>query len=100
MADQLAALGNELRLNVFRFVIGAGEKGRCAGEIAEHFGVSASTLSSHLKTLHQTGLFQSRRDHQRIFYSVEHLQVRKLILFLVSDCCSSNPDLCGLNIQQ
>lgn len=98
--SQLAALGNDLRLNVFRFVIHAGTQGRSAGEIAKHFDVSSSTLSSHLKTLQQSGLFQSRREHQRIVYSVDQDHVRKLIQFLVSDCCGSNPKLCGLDFKE
>ncbi|MFN3165325.1 MAG: ArsR/SmtB family transcription factor [Pseudohongiellaceae bacterium] len=97
-ADQLAALGNELRLKVFRYVIKSGDEGVCAGEIANHFKVPASTLSAHLKTLQQNGLLKTRRSQQRIYYSVNHAQVRKLIQFLVSDCCASSPELCGLEL--
>ena len=97
--EQLAALGNSLRLDVFRFVIGAGINGSSAGEIAEHLRVPASTLSTHLKTLQQAELLQSERIQQRIYYSINHEQVQNLIHFLVSDCCDHNPELCGLDIK-
>ncbi len=50
-AQRFAALGNGLRLAVFRLVIAAGDQGIPAGQIASRLDVPASTLSSHLKIL-------------------------------------------------
>jgi DNA-binding transcriptional ArsR family regulator len=97
-SQQFAALGNELRLACFRFVIRAGEAGRAAGEIAEALGVAPSTLSSHLATLHHCGLLSSRRDRQRIIYSVDPQAVRNLVAFLLDDCCQGQPELCGFSL--
>ena len=98
-AQRFAALGNGLRLDVFRLVITAGDEGIPAGQIASRLDVPASTLSSHLKTLHQVGLLTSRRDQQKLIYTVNHSVVRELIGFLVEDCCQSQPALCGLTIK-
>jgi DNA-binding transcriptional ArsR family regulator len=96
-ARQFAALGNELRLEVFRFVIQAGAEGRPAGEIAQALDVAPSTLSSHLATLQRCGLLTSRRDRQRVIYAVAPDRVRDLVAFLLEDCCQGQPELCGLS---
>ena len=85
--EQFAALGNELRLNVFRHVFSAGPDGLPAGEIARHHGVAPSTLSSHLKVLEHCGLLRRKRARQSQFYSVDLDAVRRLAGFLVNDCC-------------
>lgn len=95
-AQRFAALGNDLRLACFRFVIRAGADGRPAGEIARHLDVAPSTLSSHLATLQRCGLLSSRRERQRVIYTVDDTVVRSLIGFLVNDCCEGRPELCGL----
>ena len=93
---QFAALGNELRLRVFRLVIAQGKPGIAAGKIAEQLQVPASTLSSHLKTLQQVGLLIATKEQQKLLYSVDHNTVRGLVKFLVQDCCQNQPELCGL----
>lgn len=95
-AQQFAALGNPLRLEVFRFVIRAGREGRPAGEIAQHLDVAPSTLSGHLSALQRAGLLTSRRDRQRMIYAVDPGHVRDLVEFLLHDCCQGQPELCGL----
>ena len=96
--QQFAALGNELRLACFRFVIQAGVAGRAAGEIAQALDVAPSTLSSHLGTLQQCGLLTSRRDRQRVIYSVDADAVKTLVAFLLEDCCQGQPELCGVRL--
>lgn len=98
-SQQFAALGHPLRLKVFRLVISVGEEGIAAGDIATELGVPASTLSSHLKTLQQVGLLQSTRQQQKLIYTISHESVRKMIDFLVNDCCQSQPALCGLDLK-
>jgi len=95
-AQRFAALGNDLRLASFRFVIRAGADGRAAGEIARHLDVAPSTLSSHLAVRQRGGLLSSRRGRQRVIYTVDDAVVRSLIGFLVDDCCQGRPELCGL----
>ncbi len=97
-SDRFYALGSELRLNVFRFVIKSGDDGRSAGEIAVHLDVPASTLSPHLKTLERAGLLESERQQKKLIYRVNTSELRQMIGFLVDDCCDRNPDLCGLQI--
>jgi len=99
-AARFAALGNPLRLAVFRFVIAAGSEGRSAGTIADALEVPASTLSSHLRVLSQCGLLSTRRDGQRIYYAVRPDSVQGLVRFLLADCCQGNPALCGVTLPE
>lgn len=41
-----------------------------AGEIAGHFDMAFASVSHHLQVLRDSGLVQSRRDGQRIIYSL------------------------------
>lgn len=90
-----AALANELRLDVFRLLIGALPDGLAAGEIAQKLEVPPSTLSTHLAQLERVGLLKSRREQQRIVYAVNSEGTKSLVGFLVNDCCNGQPELCG-----
>lgn len=95
-AQRFAALGNGLRLDVFRLVIAAGGQGIPAGQIVSRLDVPASTLSSHLKILQQVGLLTVQREQQKLVYRVNQEAVRELVDFLVRDCWQGQPDLCGV----
>ena len=48
----LEKLGNPIRLEVFRLLVKAGGEGLPVGEIQDHLGIPASTLSHHLSLIH------------------------------------------------
>jgi DNA-binding transcriptional ArsR family regulator len=93
--EALAGLAQEHRLRVFRLLLREGPGGLPAGQIAERLGVPASTMSSHLAQLERAGLLRSRRDQRRILYAVDLDGVRRLLAFLIEDCCQGHPELCG-----
>lgn len=72
-----------------------GPEGLNAGEIAERLGVGASTLSHHLATLDRAGLLRSWRVQRQIFYATDYDGTRRLLAFLMEDCCQGRPELCG-----
>jgi DNA-binding transcriptional ArsR family regulator len=94
-SEIFAALAHELRLEVFRLLIGVAPNGLPAGRIAEQLHVPASTLSTHLAQLERAGLLKSWREQQRILYAVNTEGTRNLVGFLVDDCCGGQPELCG-----
>jgi len=94
-ADAFAALANELRLSVFRLLVGIAPEGLPAGQIADRLAVPASTLSTHLAQLERAGLLKSWREQQRILYAVDTEGTRNLVGFLINDCCRGHPELCG-----
>ncbi|MDZ5649810.1 metalloregulator ArsR/SmtB family transcription factor [Nitrospirillum sp. BR 11828] len=92
-----AALAQETRLGVFRLLVQAGPDGLSAGDIAGRVGVPASTLSHHLGILERAGLLRAWRVQRQIFYATDYEGTRRLLDFLMQDCCGGVPELCGDN---
>ncbi|WP_119167701.1 ArsR/SmtB family transcription factor [Algihabitans albus] len=93
--EALAALAQETRLKVFRLLVQAGPEGRPAGEIAQAVGVPPATLSFHLRELERAGLLLSRRESRQIFYATHYEGMRRLLDFLMQDCCNGHPEICS-----
>jgi DNA-binding transcriptional ArsR family regulator len=93
--DALGALAHETRLSVFRALVKVGPDGMIAGAIAEHQGVPPSTMSHHLATLERAGLVQSTRESRSIHYRADFAGMRRLLAFLMQDCCQGAPEMCG-----
>lgn len=93
--DALGALAHETRLAVFRALVKAGPDGMIAGAIADHCGVPPSTMSHHLATLERAGLVASERESRVIHYRADYAAMRRLLTFLMQDCCGGVPEMCG-----
>ncbi|ESZ86840.1 MAG: ArsR family transcriptional regulator [Blastomonas sp. CACIA14H2] len=93
--DALGALAHETRLGVFRLLVKAGPDGMIAGAIAQHLSVPASTMSHHLATLERAGLVQSERESRLIRYRADYPGMRRLLMFLMQDCCGGAPEMCS-----
>ena len=52
---------------------------KTAGELAEHFDISKSSLSHHLATLRSAGLVSDERHGQNIVYSLNTTVMQDLI---------------------
>jgi ArsR family transcriptional regulator len=83
----LAALAQERRLEVLRYVIRFGVAGVPAGRIAESCGTHVATLSFHLNGLRRAGLISSRRDGRSIYYAANYGTINELIGYLMDNCC-------------
>jgi ArsR family transcriptional regulator len=92
----LAALGQPMRLEIFRLLMGREPDGLPAGSIAESIGCPHNTLSTHLSILARSGLVRGTRDGRSIVYRANVDAMRNLIGFLVTDCCDGHPELCNL----
>ena len=93
--DALGALAHETRLSVFRMLVKAGADGMIAGAIAEHQGVPPSPMSHRLATLERAGLVQSERESRLIHYRADYAGMRRLLAFLMQDCCQGAPEMCA-----
>ena len=93
-AEQLAALGHPVRLQVLRFVVQAGAEGATAGEIQDHVDVPASTLSHHLKRLVDAGLLATRLEGTFHFYAARYDALKALTDFVWEDCCKRGRSSC------
>jgi ArsR family transcriptional regulator, arsenate/arsenite/antimonite-responsive transcriptional repressor / arsenate reductase (thioredoxin) len=65
-----------------------------AGEIAEQLNVPANTMSSHLAVLSRASLVVSRKEGRSVIYGIDLNGTRKLLGFLVEDCCQGKPKVC------
>lgn len=93
--DALSALSQPTRLEAFRLLVKQEPDGLPAGEIARRLEVPHNTMSSHLAILTRAGLVTVSRHSRSMIYRVELSTVRQLVLFLLKDCCNSQPDLCA-----
>lgn len=98
--DALAALGQPLRLDVFRLLVRAGSEGMLAGEIAEALGQRQNTMSANLAVLLRAGLVRNDRQGRTIRYFADMGAMRGLIGFLLEDCCGGRPETCRPLIEE
>ncbi|MCB2112387.1 MAG: metalloregulator ArsR/SmtB family transcription factor [Parvularculaceae bacterium] len=90
-----AALAQENRLDALRRLVKAGPRGLSAGALSEEFGLAPPTMSFHLKELANAGLVSSRKEGRHVFYAADYGGIRRLVDFLMADCCQGDPRLCG-----
>ncbi len=91
----LAALAQESRLAIFRYLVEAGPEGSSVGPIGEALGLPSPTLSFHLKELSQAALLTSRQEGRFIRYSANFATMDGLVAYLTENCCSGRPELCA-----
>ena len=90
-----AALSQETRLQIVRFLVVAGPEGMAAGALAEKVGVSPSNISFHLKELERSGLISQQRESRSMIYRAGYEALGGLVRFLMEDCCSGHPEICA-----
>lgn len=88
------ALSQETRLEAFRLLVRCGADGMAAGDIARALDVPQNTMSSHLATLVNANLLESRREGRSIIYSVDLGGTQALLTFLLEECCQGQPEAC------
>ncbi|MGB5396184.1 MAG: metalloregulator ArsR/SmtB family transcription factor [Gammaproteobacteria bacterium] len=79
-ASVFRALSNPHRLQIFHLLTGCCEPGTpcatddmlscCVGDLNQQVDIAASTLSHHLRELHQAGLIEMQRRGKQVFCSV------------------------------
>jgi DNA-binding transcriptional ArsR family regulator len=85
--DALAALAQETRLSVYRFLVEAGPDGVSAGRIGDELGLPPATLSFHLAHLSRTGLVRSRQEGRFVIYGADFQNMNQLVGYLTENCC-------------
>jgi DNA-binding transcriptional ArsR family regulator len=84
----LEKLGNPTRLEIFRLLVRAGEAGLAVGEVQEHLGIPASTLSHHLSHLVNVGLVRQARESRVLRCTPNFELMDRLMDFLGEQCCA------------
>jgi len=83
----LAALAQEMRLRIFRALVGAGPQGMTPSALSAMLDAPASTLSFHLKELMHSGLVTQERDGRNLIYRPSIEQMNALLAYLTAHCC-------------
>ncbi len=92
-AQAFAALGSEQRLAVLTTLVMAGTEGLKMGQLGERTGISASTLTHHLRFLTQAGLVTQERRGRAIYCAAaKYDAVARLSTYLLMNCCAEAPE--------
>lgn len=97
-ALSLSALGHEMRLHIYRFLVRAGDEGASVGEIGVHLGLPGSTLAHHLSALVQADLIVQDRQGRTIYNRANFDHMQMLIGFLSDECCVGNSTQANDNV--
>lgn len=90
-AKTMKALSDPNRLKIID-ILSCGE--RCACDILEHFNFTQPTLSHHMKVLIDCGIIESRKEGLWNFYSLNHSNCNKLVLFLMNLITDTDECIC------
>lgn len=83
----LKSLANPSRLIVLCALV---QREHTAGELEQVSGLSQSAISQHLSRLREAQIVTTRREAQRIFYSLSNNEVRTILETLYKIYCSDN----------
>ena len=82
--DIFEALGFEIRLKIFKFIIQAGNEGVAPKHIIKEFDVDSGTLSFHLKKLEKEKLIAKKAAGKRTSYYVSPAMPKAFLqIFLI-----------------
>ena len=84
----LEKLGNPTRLEIFRLLVRAGPDGLTVGEIQDHLGIPASTLSHHVAHLVSVGLVSQAREGRVLRCTADYGRMDAIVAALTAECCA------------
>lgn len=87
------ALGQSTRMDVVKALVKAGQTGLPAGDLSTQLKTTHNLMSSHLKRLTEAELVSAERQGRNIIYRVRFDTLRRLLQFLMKDCCQGHPDI-------
>jgi len=91
----LAALAQDTRLSIFRYLVERGPEGAFAGAIGEDLGIPAATMSFHLKEMTHAELLESAQEGRFVRYTANLTVVQDVVGYLTDNCCGGDPSKCA-----
>ena len=91
----LHALGQQMRLSVFRLLVRHEPCGMSVGAIAQIVQSPQNTISAHLAVLARAQMVTSARQGRSVVYRADLRGIRWLIEFLLADCCHGDVVSCA-----
>lgn len=91
--EALRALSQQTRLRIVRHLVGRGDEGASAGELAAVVDATSSRASFHLTALERAGVITSERRSRSVIYRARFDRLGHVISYLLNDCCGAHPDI-------
>lgn len=88
-ANALKAMAHPLR---WKILCALGDQELSVGEIVERIGTSQSNISQHLEQLRNKSIVVSRKEANRIYYSIRNGKLLELIGTMRTVLCPANLD--------
>lgn len=88
-ANALKAMAHPLR---WRIICTLGSDELSVGEIVDRIGTTQSNISQHLEQLRNKNIVKTRKDANKVFYSIRNDQLLALIANMRSVLCHTNLD--------
>jgi len=88
-ANALKAMAHPLR---WRIICVLGDTELSVGEIVEKIGTTQSNISQHLEQLRDKNIVSTRKEANRVYYSIRNDQLLMLIANMRSVLCHTNLD--------
>ena len=86
-SNALKAMANPLR---WRIICALGSEELSVGDIMEKIGTSQSNTSQHLDLLRSKHIVKSRKDANKVYYSISNDQLLALVANMRSVLCHTN----------
>lgn len=93
-ARQLAALGHELRIQLYYLLVRCGRQGMTVGEIRQAMGRPTSTVTFHLRELVAAGLVSQAREGRSVRCQPRFEVLETLLDTVRRDCCAGETASC------
>ena len=87
IAKSLSALGHEVRLDIFRLLVRAGDDGLSVGQITTHLELAPSTVAHHVRALVGADLLLQEKHGREVLTRVNFDQVHETVQYLTAECC-------------
>ncbi len=88
-ARAMKAIAHPLRLKILCVL---GDQETSVQDIVDAVGTSQSNISQHLAILREKGILRSRKEANRVFYSVSDQRTLQLIVMMREVFCGIPPD--------
>lgn len=93
-ARQLAALGHELRIQLYYLLVRCGRQGMTVGQIQQAMDRPASTVTFHLRELVAAGLVSQAREGRSVRCRPRFEVLETLLDTVRRDCCTGESAGC------
>ncbi|MBC8519038.1 MAG: winged helix-turn-helix transcriptional regulator [Gammaproteobacteria bacterium] len=95
VSDVLKAMSHPTRLKILCYL---GDQAKTVSDVLASVGTTQSNISQHIETLRKAGVIQSRRVHNKVYCSVDPVEVLPLLSQVKKVFCDNQNEDIDLGI--